>query len=64
MVPSEADHTQSRASPEMGVAERSKEAPRSKKPRGFLMGERKGGYARKRNKGIDRKRYVVERRVL
>ena len=64
MVLSEADHTQSRASPDMGVAERSKDAPRSKRPRGFLLSEDVEDYADKRNKGIDRRRYVVERNVL
>jgi hypothetical protein len=64
VVLSEAGHTQSRASPEMGVAERSREAPSASQPRGFLLAERKGGYARKSNKGIDRGGYVEERKAL
>lgn len=64
MVPSEAGHVQSRASPDMGVAEISKEAPRSARSRGFLLSEDVGGYEKKRNKGIDRRRYVAERKVL
>ena len=64
MVPSEAGHVQSRASPDMGVAETSKDAPRSARSRGFLLQERARIYAKKSNKGIDRRCYVVERKVL
>ena len=64
MVASEAGRTQSRVSPDMGVAERNKDAPRSARPRGFLLSEDVEDYASKRNKGIDRRRYVVERNVL
>jgi len=48
----------------MGVAERSKEAPRSERSRGFVLREGEAVYAEKRNKGIDKRCYVVERKVL
>ena len=64
MVPSEAGHAQSRASPDMGVAETSKDALRFQKPRGFLLSEDEEVYANKSNKGIDRRCYVGKRRGL
>lgn len=64
MVLSEAGRTQSRASPGMGVAERSRDAPRTERPRGFLLGEDKRVYANKRSKSIDRRDYVDKRKVL
>ena len=48
----------------MGVAERSKDAPRSARSRGFLLQERARIYAKKSNKGIDRGCYVGKRRGL
>ena len=64
MVASEAGRTQSRVSPDMGVAERNKDAPRSARLRGFLLSEDVEDYASKRNKGIDKKCYVGKRRGL
>ena len=48
----------------MGVAERSKDAPRSARPRGFLLSEDVEVYVNKRNKGIDRRLYVGESKIL
>lgn len=63
MVLHEAGHTQNRASHKKEVAVTSRDAPRSARSRGILLSEDVGGYENKRNKGIDRRRYVEERKV-